>query len=147
MQLQADVAKGFADILIAGSCKACFSPLSLNDCDVAEWFVNGALIGTSTASMSFCHVFSGPGTYNVTMNVVRKNLDGTVSADASYSRIVNVSCGIGVSCNKSIFENPGFSDGAVTGGLNSEGNSTGWQALAGNPVVLETSVIPGSYDG
>ena len=51
----------------------------------------------------------------------------------------------GPDCNDPRLVNPNFSDGSIPGGLNSGGNTTGWDGLLGNPIVVDA--VQGSPDG
>ncbi len=143
---QKDISKGFANILWNNSCKACFSPIALTDCDMVEWFVNGISIGKTGGTQSFCYTFPSSGTYTVMMIVIRKNSNGTICAQGSFSKKVTVTCTIWADCSNSIFANPKFSQGAVAGILGAGGTSTGWKALSGKPYVLEGKPA-GTLDG
>ncbi len=144
-QLDADVAKGFATSWWITSCKTCFSPVALNDCDMVFWSVNGGpVVAMTTGAQSFCYVFPGPGMHLVTMMVTRKKSDGTVCHTAIYQKLVNVTCGLRAACDNSVFPNSGFSEGAVAGPMNDTGAVTGWSSLSGHPLVTEG--VPGSLD-
>lgn len=145
IQFQKDVSKGFATALSATSCKACLSPIALNDCDMVEWKVNGTTIGTTNGGQSFCHTFLSAGTYTVTMIVSRKKSDGSPCETFSFTKSVTVTCIIKDPCDNSVFPNSAFNIGAVVGGINSEGASAGWYGPCGEPVVVEGE--PGSHDG
>jgi len=146
VQFQADVALGFANALWSNSCKACFAPIALNDCDMVQWSVNGGpVIGMTNGTQSFCHVFPSSGVYVVTMTVIRKKSDGSVCAQVSISKTVTITCIDWTVCPTPVFANPRFSEGAVAGGLNSGGVSLNWMALSGEPVVVEGE--PNSQDG
>jgi hypothetical protein len=145
-QFQKDVNKGFATALWPTTCKGCFSPIALNDCDMVEWKVNGgATLANTNGNQSFCHTFPGAGTYTVTMVVARKKSDGSLCEIFTFSKSVMVTCMLKDPCDDSVFPNSAFSEGAVVGGLNSGGASTGWKSLYGNPQVLEGQ--SGSSDG
>ena len=145
-QLQIDVNKGFANALSITACKGCFSPIALNDCDMVQWSINGGpVIGMTNGSGSFCHIFPSSGSYVLTMTVIRKKGDGTICGQASISKTVNITCINWADCNSSVFKNRTFSEGAVSGGLNDFGASTGWKSLSGNPEVVEGAA--GSTDG
>jgi len=146
MQLQADVAKSFAHALWNTNCNACFSPIALNDCDMVQWSIDGgAVSGMTNGLQSFCHTFTSAGIHVVTMSVTRKKSDGTICAQASISKTVNVVCGPIPVCTSSAFDNPTFSEGAIEGGLNSGGASAGWSDTWGDP--HESTQIDGSLDG
>jgi len=142
---QAEVNQGFATILSTLSCKVCFSPLALKECDEVEWLVNGISVGTSAGAQTFCRSFPGSGTYTVTMVVTRRKADGTPCETFTYTRTVTVTCLNWADCSSSVFDNPRFNEGAIAGGLLSGGASTGWYAPCGEPVVV--SEAPGSLDG
>ena len=144
-QLQIDVNKGFASILYNNSCKGCFSPIGLNDCDMVQWSVNGGpVLGMTNGNGTFCHSFSGVGSYSVTMTVIRKKGDGSFCAQASVTKTVTLTCFSWPDCGSPIIANPRMSIGAMPGGLNSGGESVGWIGLTGNPVVVEGAA--GSLD-
>jgi hypothetical protein len=138
-QFQKDVAKGFATALWPTTCKGCFSPISLNDCDMVEWKINGGpSIGMTSGNQSFCHTFTGAGTYTVTMIVTRKKSDGSLCEVFTFSKSVMVTCMLKDPCDDSVFPNSAFSEGAVVGGLNSGGASTWWKGLYGDPQMEHT---------
>lgn len=141
---QADLSKGFASTLWASACRACFSPLALTDCDEVEWFINGISVGTALGNQSFCHNFPAPGIYNVMMAVTRRKTDGSICAFNTFSTHVTLTCTVIPHCTEAVFRNPTFSEGAVAGGLNSGGASTGWYGPCGDPTVVIGSV--GSHD-
>ncbi|GJM33549.1 MAG: hypothetical protein DHS20C18_25500 [Saprospiraceae bacterium] len=148
MDLQADANQGFASTLWSTSCRACFSPLALNDCDMVEWLINnpvGTPVGTSMGNQTFCHTFPGAGTYTIYMVVTRKRADGSLCESVTKAQTVNVTCLFRPDCDASVFANPRFAEGAMAGILNDGGASTAWHALAGNPVVIEGE--PESHDG
>lgn len=140
----ADLSKGFSTTLWNNSCKACFSPNSMTDCDMIEWFVNGTSVGMASGTQTFCHTFPASGTYNVMMSVTRKKSNGTVCAANTFATNVTVFCNIITDCSGSVFPNPRFSEGAIAGGLNSGGASSGWSSPWGLPIVVEGE--PGSTD-
>ncbi len=142
---QSDLNKGFAITYAYPGCKACFSPVALNDCDTVLWTVNGgSIVGATNGSQSFCQSFNA-GTYQVTMTVIRKRSDGTICAQGAITKTVTVTCLVKTPCSVSLFGNPGLSDGAVAGGIDSDGASAGWYGPCGEPVVV--SGEPGSHDG
>ncbi len=141
------VSQGFAITKYPTSCKACFSPLALDDCDEVEWHLNtatGPLIGNTIGNQTICHTFSSSGTYTVVMIVTRKKSDGTLCEVFTKSQTVTITCLIISECTDSTFTNPTFSQGANGGGLGSGGTSVGWSAYAGSPLVVEGE--PGSFD-
>lgn len=145
LQFQKDVAKGFATALWGNSCKGCFSPIALNDCDMVEWKINGGpTVANTNGSQSFCHTFPVAGTYTVTMIVTRKKSDGTLCEVFVFSKTVTVNCMLKLPCDESVFANPRFSQMAMAGGLNSGGASMKWKGLYGDPQVLEGA---GTEDG
>ena len=144
--LESDAAKGFAVIRNGSSCKTCFSPLALKHCDEVEWSINGgSTVGSQVGVRSFCHDFTAAGSYTVTMTVVRRDSDGNICAEATYSKTITVTCGSNTNCNDSVFDNPGFGEGAVAGGINSTGASSGWYGSCGEPIVVEGEA--GTNDG
>lgn len=146
--LQADVNQGFASTLWNTSCKGCFSPLALSDCDEVEWHIDnpiGPPIGTSMGNQSFCYTFPGAGTYTVYMTVIRKKADGSLCESFVKAQTVTVTCLIRPDCDASILSNPRFNESAFAGPLNDTGASEGWNALVGNPTVVEGE--SGSHDG
>jgi PKD repeat protein len=146
-QFQKDVAQGFATALWNNSCKGCFSPIALNDCDMVSWQVNGGpILAMTNGNQSFCYTFTGAGTHTVTMIVSRKKSDGSPCETFTFSKSVAISCLMKDPCDDSVFPNARFSQGGVAGGLNSGGASTGWKGLYGDPQVLEGQQA-GSTDG
>jgi len=134
------VNKGFANVLWNNSCKACFSPLALSDCETVEWKVNGIFVGTSIRDQSFCYNFPNSGTYNVEMVVSRATSNGSLCMTFSKSQSVKITCGIQMDCNNTIINNSQFTQEASVGPLNSFGNSEGWTAPFGSPLVLVNQV-------
>ncbi|MEP6792763.1 MAG: T9SS type A sorting domain-containing protein, partial [Saprospiraceae bacterium] len=142
------VNKGFTQVLSSKSCKACFSPIALGDCETVKWYLNntnGTPIGSSAGNNTFCYVFPGSGTYTIIMVVTRKKADGTNCETITKSQSVTVTCINQPDCVNSVLDNPTFSEGAVKGGLNTGGHSNGWKASSGNPKLLESQI--GSIDG
>ncbi|MBK8954045.1 MAG: PKD domain-containing protein [Saprospiraceae bacterium] len=89
--LAEDVEKGISKIKKLDDCLICFSPLALTECDMVRWFVLPNLntpFAVSVGNQLICHDFRFPGNYNVKMEVVRKNADGSVCAE--YEKIVTV---------------------------------------------------------
>ncbi len=158
--LQAHVKKGFAYSLASTTCKACFSPIALSECETVEWFLNstsGTPIGTSKGKQTFCTTFTDAGTYNVFMKVTRKKADGSICGVFTKSQSVTVTCGIGQDCSISVLENSSFDVNPVAGGLGSGGMgmAPGWEAAVGNPLLLSgqtgshdewTMMLTGNYD-
>jgi PKD repeat protein len=145
--LSAAVNQGFAIVKYPISCKACFVPTALSDCETVEWHLNtanGPLIGSSVGNNAICHTFNGPGSYTVVMVVTRRRSDGSICAVFTKSQTVTITCLIISDCTDSDFPNPAFGLGAVGGGLLSGGMSNGWGAASGEPVVVEGA--PGSFD-
>jgi hypothetical protein len=145
---QANVAKGFATTFASSSCKVCFSPVALTSCETVEWFLNsgtGTPIGISTGNQSFCHSFSGPGTYNVKMIVTRKKSDGSLCEIFSKTQTLAVTCGPMAPVGDPLIKNSSFSQNPVAGGLNSGGSASGWAGIAGNPILM--GGVTGSQDG
>ncbi|MCC6411995.1 MAG: PKD domain-containing protein [Saprospiraceae bacterium] len=141
---QQTVAQGFATALWNSSCKGCFSPVALDACDEVSWSVNnGPVLFNTYGTQSFCHTFSGAGPHTVTMTVVRKKGDGTVCDQATFTKSIPLSCAKAADCTGSVVDNTGFNDGAVSGGLASGGETSGWKALWGDPHVKE---VAGSSD-
>jgi hypothetical protein len=79
------------------------------------------------------------------MIVSRKKSDGSPCETFVYSKSVTVTCLSRPDCSTSLIANPRFSEGAVAGGLNSGGACTGWNAISGEPIMVEGE--PGSLDG
>lgn len=145
--LSAAVSQGFSVVKYPTSCKTCFVPTSLSDCERVEWHLNtanGPLIGTSVGNNAICHTFNGPGTYTVVMVVTRRRSDGSICQVFTKSQTVTITCLVISDCTDSDLPNPAFNLGAVGGGLLSGGMSTGWGAAFGEPVVIEGA--PGSFD-
>jgi PKD repeat protein len=148
MTLQSNVTQGFATSIFNSSCKACFTPLALDDCDTVSWFVNspaGNPVGMSSGNQSFCHTFPASGSYTVYMQVIRLRPDGTPCESFTYSQIIHMNCLIKADCSFSRFPNAGFNENAITGSLSDGGSSEGWTALRGDPMVIEGALA--SHDG
>jgi len=146
--LTSDVNQGFATSFVGNSCRACFSPLGLSDCDEVEWLVDDPLstpVGTSNANQTFCYTFPVAGTYTVYMSVTRRQTDGSLCESSVKAQQVTVSCLLRPICDNSAFINPGFGEGAMMGGFNSGGAASGWNGPLGDPIVVEG--LPGSQDG
>ncbi len=147
-QFGQNVAQGFAVSLANKSCKACFSPLALNDCETVEWWINtvsGPPMGTTTGAQTFCTQFPGSGTYTVIMVVTRLKPDGSLCEVFTHSQVVQVSCIKGPVCTTSLYPNPGLNEGSVAGILGMAGECPGWVAEADFPRVIEGA--PESDDG
>lgn len=145
--LSTNVNQGFAVALANKSCKACFSPLALSDCETVEWYVgstSGTPIGTSIGSQTFCYTFPFAGTYSISMVVTRLKPDGTLCEVFVYSKTITVSCIKGPICTTSVFPNPGFDEGAVAGNMTMGGEAPGWLGEGDHPMVLEG--VEGSED-
>ena len=143
-----DVDQGFATSFVGNSCRACFSPLGLSDCDEVEWYVDnpiGTPVGTSHANQTFCYTFPGAGTYTVYLTVTRRRSDGSLCESSVKAQMVTVTRLLRPICDNSAFINPRFGIGAIAGGLNSGGAASGWIGLLGDPLVVEG--LPGSQDG
>lgn len=134
------VDQGFTVVSSGTACKACFTPKNLGPCEKVEWYVNGAgPFGSPTmGNAPFCHTFSSTNTYQIRMDVTRYKTDGTICAMRSKTQFVKILCDPSSSpCSADVVSNPGFDQGAATGGLNSGGASSGWQGAYGDPVVME----------
>ena len=145
--LKKAVGQGFAVSSSTSSCKVCFTPIALTDCEKVEWHVNnsgGPLLGTSTGNQTFCHTFS-PGTYNIVMIVTRLKPDGTLCESFVKPKIINVACIVNPACNNSSLRNSSFSEGAIAGGFNSGGASVGWSSIHEEIEVIEGAL--GSLEG
>ncbi len=145
--LQAAVNQGFSIVKYPTSCKACFAPVALSDCEEVVWHLNsasGPVIGTSVGNGSICHTFTNGGTYTVVMVVTRKKPDGSLCEVFVHQKTVTITCLAIEECTDSDFPNPAFAEGAIGGGMLSGGASTGWTALSGEPKVVEGE--PGSFD-
>ena len=141
------VKKGFSVVSSGLSCKACFTPIALNDCDMVSWHLGSTAnpsIGMTNGNQTLCHTFPGSGTYTVVMVVTRKKSDGSVCATETRTRTVKVNCIPIDICDNPVFKNPGFNDGANSGVLGAGGTSTSWASATGQPKVVEGS--PGSLD-
>ncbi|NUO01435.1 MAG: HYR domain-containing protein, partial [Saprospiraceae bacterium] len=102
--LDAAVNQGFAVVKYPTSCKACFVPVALSDCETVEWYLNsanGPLIGTSVGNNAICHTFPGSGTYTVVMVVTRRRSDGSLCEVFTKSQTVTLSCLIISDCTDS----------------------------------------------
>jgi hypothetical protein len=144
------VDQGFAQVLSTKSCKACFTPIALSDCETVEWYLtntNGSPIGTSTGNNSFCYSFPGSGTYTVIMVATRKKADGTNCETFTKSQTVTITCLIWAECSDSVFDNPSFGEGAVEGDLDAGGRSSGWKKMKPAQPKTEADKRMGSFDG
>lgn len=142
------VNQGFAVALANKSCKACFSPLALSDCETVAWHVNaisGSPIGTSIGNQTFCYTFPFSGSYNVIMVVTRLKPDGSLCEEFTYAKTVHVSCIKAPICTTSLLPNPGLNEGAVAGPFSMGGQASGWVQHWGDPHVIEGA--EGSDDG
>ncbi len=142
------VEKGFTSMASTNSCKGCFAPIALSDCDTVEWHIGNMTpvpVATTVGNQAFCHNFSGSGNYNITMVVTRKRADGSFCEVFTKSQKVSISCSNLPDCSNSIFENSGFNIGAIAGGLNSGGALEGWIGVWGDPHVNESDGL--SLDG
>ncbi|MEZ5032587.1 MAG: T9SS type A sorting domain-containing protein [Saprospiraceae bacterium] len=148
LQLSQDVSQGFAVALANKSCKACFSPLAISDCETVEWWINaisGPPVGTTSGAQTFCTQFAGSGTYTVIMVVTRIKPDGSICEVFTHSQTVQVNCGKWPVCATSLFPNPGLNEGSVAGILGDDGVCPGWVAGADFPRIMEGA--PESGDG
>ncbi|HSF88419.1 MAG TPA: T9SS type A sorting domain-containing protein, partial [Saprospiraceae bacterium] len=144
------VNQGFASVLSTHSCKACFTPIALSECETVEWYLNntgGTPIGTSMGGNSFCYQFPGSGTYTVIMVATRKKADGTNCETFVKSQQVNITCLIWDECSASVFDNPSFGEGAVEGDLDAGGRSSGWKKMKPAQPKTEADKREGSFDG
>ncbi|MEO6130809.1 MAG: T9SS type A sorting domain-containing protein, partial [Saprospiraceae bacterium] len=143
------VERGFAIVFRPDlGCIVQFAPLALNNCETVTWYLNNTLgtpIGESVGKESFAYTFSDAATYNVVMEVTKKKNDGSTCDKQMRLQQVTVTCQHAPDCVNSVIDNPGFSEGAVAGGLNSGGRSLGWNDLEGEPTVVEG--LEGSLDG
>lgn len=143
-----NVDHGFATIHSGSSCNVCFSPISLDNCDNVEWFVNSILVppvGTSVGNQTFCYSFPGPGVYTIFMSATRYRADGSFCEIFTKSQRVTVTCFSFRDCLSDLIDNPGFSEEAIAGGMDTTGNSKGWIVLSEHPTVVEG--LAGSQDG
>ncbi len=150
--LQANTAKGFATAVSIASCKACFSPLALSDCETVEWYVNstsGAPIGTTVGKQTLCYTFPAPGTYTVIMVVSRKRPDGSLCEVFTHGRSITLRCLGIVDCVDSKLPNAGFGVKPVAGPLSSGGAAPGWRQAEGTGEPHDVHLIeyPDSQDG
>ncbi|MGB4846779.1 MAG: PKD domain-containing protein [Saprospiraceae bacterium] len=146
--LTSAVNQGFAQALSSLSCKACFTPIAVSDCETVEWYLTntgGSPIGTSIGHNTFCYNFPGSGTYTVIMVVTRKKADGSNCVTITKSQTVKVNCLNIPLCINSVIDNPTFSEGSIAGGLNSGGHTNSWKANSGNPKLNEGQIE--SLDG
>ena len=123
-----------------------------------EWHLNsatGAVIGNSIGGNGICHTFPNGGTYTVVMVVTRKKPDGSICEVFVHSKAVTVTCLVLEECTDSDFPNLAFAEGAIGGGMLSGGASAGWQAVSGEPLVIEgaqgsldawTILVSGNFD-
>lgn len=146
--LSAAVNQGFSVVKYPQSCKACFAPVALSDCEEVAWHLNdanGPIIGNSAGGGGICHNFNSAGTYTVVMVVTRKRADGSICEVFVKSKTVSITCLTLTDCTDSVFPNASFAQGAVPGGMLSGGASAEWTVLEGEPIVAEGQ--PGSIDG
>ncbi len=142
--LAADVAEGFYQTLWSQSCKRCFTPTGLADCDRIEWsleptdtsYVNP--VGVSAGNQPFCFSFATGGTYTVTIHVIRQRPDGTV-CEATFYKKVFVTCAGTPDCENEVLLNPQFGNGHVAGTLGVNGQSDDWLRVTGSPAVVDSS--------
>ncbi|MEZ4891584.1 MAG: HYR domain-containing protein [Saprospiraceae bacterium] len=147
-KFHAEVDKGFAVSHHINACKACFSPIGLNDCDEVEWKVDGGpVVGTSAGKQSFCHTFpGGASSYVIEMIVTRKTSTGEICDVYGHSQTVAITCTNWQDCNNSVFPNPKFTEGSQSGKMSGDGKTDGWYAPCGDPVVWE-GIPPGTNNG
>jgi len=129
-------------------CNVIFSPIGLSGCESLEWFLNdtlGAPIGTSEGNDPFAFDFLESGTYTVVVEVTKKKDDGGKCDKLKRTQQVTVTCLPALACAEGDLDNPAFDIGAHPGGLNSGGTSKGWNAVAGEPEVIDGT--EGSADG
>lgn len=146
--LQLAVGQGFAVSSSTTSCKVCFTPIALTDCEKVDWHVSnssGPLLGSSNGNQTFCHTFSSSGPYTIVMVVTRLKPDGTLCESFVKSKIINVACIVNPACNNSSLRNSSFSEGAIAGGFNSGGASDGWSSIHEEIEVIEGAL--GSLEG
>lgn len=149
--LSNNVNAGFVMALANQSCKVCFTPAQLSDCESVDWFIgslNTPPVATTTGTATWCHTFPGPGSYTIIMVVTRYKSDGTICEVFTYAKTIKVTCTKWPICEKSIYPNPGFQEGAIAGPLGDGGASDGW-ADWGDPHenVRLFEGIPGSENG
>jgi|GEM_PF-3022355 len=133
-----DVSQGFATAYATNSCKACFTPLGLTDCDEVEWMINSPIstpVGTSIGNQTFCYAFPVGGNYTVYMTVIRRRADGSLCESSVKSQTVTVACLARAVCEVSAFPNPDFEEGAVLGSFLEGGMTAGWTRIWGDPHV------------
>ncbi|NUQ23123.1 MAG: SBBP repeat-containing protein [Saprospiraceae bacterium] len=138
--LISDVNQGFAHAYSTTSCRVCFTPLGLSDCDDVEWMINSPInppVGTSLGNQTFCHTFPSSGTYTVYMTVLRRRSDGSLCESWVYSRTIMVKCTKQAECETSVYPNPTFEEGAVLGSFLEDGTTAGWTRIWGDPHVDE----------
>ncbi len=150
--LQANTAKGFATAVSIASCKACFSPLALSDCETVEWHISstsGTPIGTTVGKQTFCYTFPAPGTYTVIMVVSRKRPDGSLCEVFTHSQRIILRCLGVVDCVGPKLSNAGFNVKPVAGPLSSGGAAPGWRQAEGTGEPHDVHLIeyPDSQDG
>lgn len=139
--LTSDVNQGFATAYSANSCRVCFTPLALTDCDDVEWRIDnpqGPVIGMSSGNQTFCYAFANGGTYTVYMTVIRKRADGSLCESSVKAQTVTVTCLARTVCDASLLPNPDFEEGAIVGSLGMEGMISGWTRVWGDPHVQES---------
>ncbi len=129
-------------------CNVIFSPNDLSGCESVEWFLNDTLgtpIGASEGNDPFSYDFLESGTYTVVAEITKKKDDGGKCDKLMKTQQVTVTCLPPPICAEGSLDNPAFDIGAHAGGLNSGGTSRGWNAVAGEPEVIEGT--EGSADG
>ncbi len=152
--LAAAVSQGFAVSTSNTQCKACFSPLALSDCEQVRWHINSITspsIGQTWGNQTFCHTFSGSGTYTIIMVVTRLKPDGSLCEVFTYSKVIHLNCLNVVSeCLGSLLPNAGFNVNPVAGSLRSgSGFAPGWRIVehSGDPHELYLLEYGSSQDG
>lgn len=138
LNFEAASSKGFSTVLSSASCKVCFTPIGLSDCETVEWYIyHSSALGFSKGNNTFCYTFPGSGTYKIVMVSNRYQDDGTWCDSYTVIQNVTINCNNPTDCTNSVFNNPTFREGAIAGNFNSGGHSNGWKASSGNPKVNE----------
>lgn len=160
---QQNAAKGFATAVSLKTCKACFSPLALSDCESVDWWLNGiggTYLGSTVGKQTLCYAFPQPGMYTIVMDVVRTMPDGSLCDLYTYTQTVTLSCTDVTECPGSVLPNANFSTDPMPGDLGDLGMAPGWNKVehSGDPheaILLEygnsqdgwVMALTGSYSG
>jgi len=146
---EAAVDAGFTQTIFNNSCKACFTPIALTDCETVTWYINDTMstpIGYTIGNQSFCYSFPSPDDYSIIMQVDRVESMLQTCTTFSYERRIETTCVIAFACTGGALNlNPSFQEGAISGDMSNGGSTDHWIAISGSPHLLDG--IPGSTDG